>query len=149
MQCDKFCFISAIWVNHDFGYDTYLPNVIIDNFKMSSNVKAAAKTVEIFCLTNGSTLDNKNDPVVDGERVRDYEEDLLNEDYRQSTLYHEDGTTKTNLNPYKASDFIIIKNDYEQMNYVSPTHIVFENTSFKKLPLPFDNIDTPVIPYNK
>ena len=152
---DTLYMISSIWVNHDFGYDTYLPNVIIDNFKLAQG-HDSIKNIEIFQLANGAFSDNSNtlapngtyDEVDEsGNRIPDFEEGLTVEDYRQSTLYHTDGTTKENVNPYTASEFITIKNNYAKYNYKAPSHIVFENTKFRELPLPFTNLDTPFIEY--
>ena len=152
---DTLYMISSIWVNHDFGYDTYLPNVVVDNFKIDS-ANSSIKNVEIFQLANGAFSDNSNtlapngtyDEVDEsGNRIPDFEEGLTVEDYRQSTLYHTNGTTKENVNPYTASDFITIKNNFAGYKFKAPSHIVFENTKFKELPLPFTNIDTPFIEY--
>ncbi len=137
---DTLALIRAVWVNHDFGYQTYLPNIIIDNLMLESDL-STIQNIEIFCLSNGAFLDN----AVDGG-TPDYEEGLSSEDYRQETLYHTNGTTKPNVNPYVAPDFILIKNDFAKKNYVAPTHVVFSETSFRELPV-FDDIDTPIIPY--
>lgn len=138
---DTLALIRAVWVNHDFGYQTYLPNIIIDNLMLESDL-STIQNIEIFCLSNGAFLDD----AVDGG-TPDFEEGLSSEDYRQETLYHTDGTPKPNVNPYVAPDFILIKNNFAKKNYVAPTHVVFSETSFRELPVFDDIIDTPIIPY--
>ena len=136
---DTLALISAIWVNHDFGYQTYLPDVVIDNLKFSDNVTNAVKKIEIFSLVNGSFNDNK----VDTEP--DFEENLVVDDFRAPVLYDKNGNSKENANPYIASNSIIIRNNYVGMNYVKPSHVVFSETEFVEEPVSFGNVDAPLI----
>jgi hypothetical protein len=140
MSANTLYLITAIWVNHNFGYQTHLPNVIVDNLKLASG-HSSIKNIEIFNLSNGSDLDD----AVDTEP--DFEEGLVTQDFRQPILHHTNGTTKTNVNPYIAPKSIIIKNNLAELNYKAPTHVVFENTKFGEgeKPLPDFDFDTPII----
>ncbi len=44
--------IRATWEHHEFGYDTALPNVTVDNLTFSDNIKNNIKDIYIYNVTN-------------------------------------------------------------------------------------------------
>ena len=47
-----FSVIRATWEHHEFGYDTTLPNVTVDNITFSDNLKSSVNDIYVFNITN-------------------------------------------------------------------------------------------------
>lgn len=66
--------ISGKWVNHNFGYTTYMPkNVIIDGYTLVNKKNTSAKTVNVITYSNlpsNADANNKSDnPIVYNESI--------------------------------------------------------------------------------
>lgn len=106
----KLNIVSATYTNHYFGYETHLPNIIVDNLKFADK---GVESVNIYSISI-----EKGQPEIQGQTMFDAER-----------FVSAGGTVIKNLNPYHAPDFVIVKNNNTNAKYVITDSAYFDGTS--------------------
>ena len=102
--------ITATYTNHYFGYETHLPNVVVDNLKFADK---GVVSVNIFQISTHSYQ-----PELKGQKMYDADRFIL-----------ADGSVVENVNPYRAPDFIVVKNNNTDVKYIITDSAFFDETS--------------------
>jgi hypothetical protein len=99
--------IYGEWVNHNFGYQTTLPNLYIDNLRFAENL--GVKKVNLFTIVNKDA---------DFKKVTNYSLASL--------------SGKKNNNVYVPPEVISIKNCDTRIDFVMPTGDFYKKTKIEK-----------------
>ncbi len=137
------------WGNHDFGYETHLPNLVVDNlsfatvFKNGTRKENTVTKVRLFSLGVSSSEPNKSK----------YEAIGKNDGYSfigADEITLSDGTTVENKNPICAPDFVVIRNKQDGVTYFLDSTETATGSAFFDLTVRegLPNLyDTPMIDY--
>ena len=99
--------IYGEWVNHNFGYDTYLPNLYIDNLRFAERL--GVKRVNLFAIVNKDPTDSK---------IKDF------------SLSSFSG--KANENVYNPPEVVSVKNCDKGVSFVMPSGDFYKRTKMEK-----------------
>jgi len=102
--------VAATYTNHNFGYETHLPNIVVDNLMFADSGITKVNIYNVSIASNQSELA--------GQTMFDAERFILSE-----------GSVVQNVNPYIAPDYVVIKNNSAGVSYVLKDSAYFDGTT--------------------
>ena len=112
--------VDVVYANHDFGYETSMPHTItVDNLKLVKD-GAATNVIKNVMLCTGN-LNKYTDVTVSGAALKNEAGANVDAD--------SDGRPDVNVNPYKVTEKLIIKNNTEDYGFTVYGTEMFESVS--------------------